>query len=173
MLHADQIARYAAERDRFLYHVTDAERVVMILREGLRPDPPEHTFAERLIRSDCVYLCNRWVAEGPGQADFEWGDAILTVDLQTLDPAHFVADEEDWRGLGSDGKPESDWNCWPPQDALALLALFPQMDSPDALEAVLWQNAATVAYRGVIPASALAVHLLPARPDLPELDRLR
>jgi hypothetical protein len=160
------------EHSAFLFHVCPAERLPAIICDGLRPGC-ESQFDSGLLRPGCVYLCNRATAEGPGQTDHEWGDAIVRVRFDALDPALLVADEENWRGLGPDGQTESYWDSDLPQDAATLLATFPQMDSPDLLRRDLTEQFATIAYRGSIPASAIEIELLPDRPDLPELLALR
>ena len=150
-----------------LCHVTDAETLEALLRDGLRPGMPSQ-FDGHLLREGVVYLCRRDVAASNlnGYDDSQWGDCAVSVELAALDAGRFVADEDYYRGMPQTiGHPA----------AAEILAIVPGIDEPAAVDAQMRDpGGGRVGYRGAIPGGLLRVERVdPHRLDVRGLDRLR
>ena len=144
------------------YHVTDASRLDGILARGLVPGMPGH-WSPGLVREGAVYLASYREIYGvlTEDCDVDWGDAIVGVDLASLDPSRVVADEDALRPADSKST------------AASVIRANPRLDTPaEILRLAL--DRGTLAYMGLIPASALRLEYVPAgRTDVPWAAALR
>jgi hypothetical protein len=80
--------------------------------------------------------------------DIDWGDAIVGVDLPSLDLALLVADEDALRPAGSKST------------AVSIIRAHPLIDTPaEMLKLVM--DRGTIAYMGAIPPSSLHLEYVP------------
>jgi len=164
---ADVLAAHVADHGPYLFHVTEAEHQVSIMRDGLR----QGSELARYVRDDFfrtrpghVYICDRRsVAVVPERL-------TLRVDLRRLDPACFDTDEDvpyiQQRFQGQkwfDSKPPErrmldDNETEAPGQAGRLVAWAESIEELDAPEFAARSLAGgRVAYRGTIPPEAVEV----------------